>query len=78
MNNDRQNNVCLRYIDVLIIVFVVLKLANVIRWEWIWVLSPLWGEILIVIIYNLVIFIRSVKAINQITKRRKDDPHDNH
>ena len=28
--------------SVLTIVFVVLKLADVIDWSWVWVLSPLW------------------------------------
>lgn len=28
--------------DVLLIVFIVLKLTGVINWSWIWVLSPLW------------------------------------
>lgn len=28
--------------DVLLIVFIVLKLVGVINWSWIWVLSPLW------------------------------------
>ncbi|MDY5954353.1 MAG: hypothetical protein SPK06_02840 [Kiritimatiellia bacterium] len=27
---------------ILLIVFVVLKLAGVISWHWIWVLSPIW------------------------------------
>jgi hypothetical protein len=27
---------------IMILVFIVLKLANVIEWSWIWVLSPIW------------------------------------
>ena len=28
--------------SVLLIIFIVLKLCNVIHWSWLWVLSPLW------------------------------------
>ena len=29
-------------VDVLLVVFIILKLAGVIDWSWWWVLSPLW------------------------------------
>lgn len=32
----------------LTIIFVVLKLTNVISWSWVWVLSPLWISAIIV------------------------------
>ena len=32
----------LGFIGLLTIVFIVLKLVNVIQWSWLWVLSPLW------------------------------------
>ena len=34
----------------LTLIFIVLKLCDVINWGWIWVLSPIWITILIVII----------------------------
>lgn len=34
-------------IDILGIVFIILKLTAVINWSWIWVLSPLWISLLI-------------------------------
>ena len=37
-------------LDVLLIVFIVLKLIGVIDWGWLWVLSPLWISILIVLV----------------------------
>jgi sterol desaturase/sphingolipid hydroxylase (fatty acid hydroxylase superfamily) len=43
---------------VLTIVFVVLKLVGVIKWSWIWVLSPLWIGLafsIVVILIGLVI-----------------------
>ena len=30
----------------LTIVFIVLKLTDVIDWDWIWVLSPFWGDLI--------------------------------
>ena len=36
--------------DVLLIVFIVLKLCGVIDWSWWWVLSPLWISLGIVIL----------------------------
>lgn len=29
-------------VSILTIVFIVLKLSGVIKWQWIWVLSPIW------------------------------------
>ena len=42
---------------VLTIVFIVLKLAGVINWSWLWVLCPLWIDILLTIIVLMVITI---------------------
>ena len=39
----------LGFLDVLTIVFVVLKLTNVITWSWWWVLSPLWIQLIFII-----------------------------
>lgn len=36
--------------DVLLVVFVVLKLIGVINWGWGWVLAPLWTPILIALV----------------------------
>lgn len=35
------------------IAFIVLKLCGVIDWPWVWVLSPIWGSVLLVIILVL-------------------------
>lgn len=37
------------FTGVLTIVFIVLKLCHVIEWSWLWVLSPIWIDILIFI-----------------------------
>lgn len=36
----------MKFLDVLLIVFIVLKLCGVIAWSWWWVLSPIWIGIL--------------------------------
>ena len=37
-------------LDVLLILFIVLKLIGVINWSWVWVLSQLWVSVLFVLI----------------------------
>ena len=37
--------------DLLLVVFIVLKLCGVIDWPWLWVLSPVWVSLLIVILF---------------------------
>jgi hypothetical protein len=39
---------------VLAIVFIVLKLVGVINWSWVWVLSPIWIPMMLVIILILI------------------------
>ena len=41
--------------SVLTIIFVVLKLVGVINWSWIWVLCPIWIDLLLTIVV-LIIF----------------------
>lgn len=44
MNEKRSS---LGLADVLLVVFIVLKLVGVITWSWCWVLSPLWISIIL-------------------------------
>lgn len=46
MDNNSGINLC----ECLLIVFIILKLCNVINWSWLWVLSPIWIPIIIFII----------------------------
>lgn len=51
--SDKTTHYGLGFTDLLLIVFIVLKLTNVINWSWWWVLSPLWislGIVLIILI----------------------------
>lgn len=43
------------FMGLLQIVFIVLKLCGVIHWTWFWVLSPIWLEIIIIVIATIII-----------------------
>ena len=62
------NNSGIGIVGVLTIIFVVLKLTNLIAWSWWWVLSPLWiGAIIavfILFIVGLVVLITQYKIKN--------------
>jgi uncharacterized protein (DUF983 family) len=47
--------------DVVLVVFIILKLVGLIAWSWWWVLSPLWIPIAIWLF--LVLIVASVKAL---------------
>lgn len=47
---------------VLTIVFIVLKLVGVINWSWLWVLCPLWINILLTVIVLVIIAIIDNRA----------------
>lgn len=40
----------MKFCDALAIVFIILKLCNVISWSWWWVLSPIWIPSILMII----------------------------
>jgi hypothetical protein len=43
MNNYRNSsNNGIGFFGLLAIVFIILKLMNIISWSWLWVLAPLW------------------------------------
>lgn len=48
--SDSKKRTGLGVCDVLAIVFIVLKLLGVITWSWVWVLSPIWISIIIVLV----------------------------
>ena len=47
---SNKKSVSLGVCDVLAIIFIVLKLLGVITWSWLWVLSPIWISIIIVLV----------------------------
>lgn len=50
----------MNYWSVLSLIFIVLKLCDVIAWSWIWVLSPIWiGLIIDVLLMGIILKIKS-------------------
>lgn len=43
--------------EVLLVVFIILKLTGVINWSWLWVLSPFWIPLLLVLVILIFIMI---------------------
>lgn len=39
------------------VLFVGLKLANIIDWSWWWVLAPLWGPLLFVLLFFAIVLV---------------------
>jgi len=65
MNNNRVSSSSsssgIGFVGLLTIVFIVLKLVNVIAWSWFWVLSPMWiGFIIFILIIILLVVLYSI------------------
>ena len=45
-------NKSISFCEVLTLIFIVLKLCNIIKWSWLWVLSPFWISL---VLYFLII-----------------------
>ncbi len=63
------------FTSLLAIVFIALKLTNHIAWSWVWVLSPFWISIILVVI--ITIFLKAVekkeslRRVEELKKRLK-------
>lgn len=51
------NSTGVRFVGLLAIVFIVLKLTGYIAWSWVWVLAPLWAPIVFVMLIIAAIMI---------------------
>ena len=56
--NNKTSGGGIGFCGLLTIVFIALKLLGVIQWSWVWVLSPIWIPLIIVIILFIIIFKR--------------------
>lgn len=71
MNNRNQASGGLGIGGVLLIIFVVLKLCGLITWSWLWVLSPLWVSIiLIMVIYAIAILSVIISFVKEECKKK--------
>ena len=57
MSNNNSTNGGMGFASLLTIVFIVLKLCKVIDWSWLWVLSPIWISIGLVIVIAIILMI---------------------
>lgn len=56
-NWDGANYVSLGFLDVLTLIFITLKLTDVINWSWWVVLSPIWIQLVLIIITVIILLI---------------------
>lgn len=68
-DHSSQTSSGIGFFSLLTIVFIVLKLCNVIAWSWIWVLAPIWIPTAIIIIAILIYLI--CVMINTAIKNKK-------
>lgn len=55
MNTNRNASAGIGFLDLLTLVFIVLKLCGVITWSLVWVLSPMWISLVVVAVLALLL-----------------------
>ena len=65
MERKTETRVSFGFAEALAVLFIALKLTGVIDWPWLWVLSPIWISLCIVIVIGIIIFV-----IGEVAKRR--------
>ena len=61
-NNSSSSSSGIGFTGLLTVLFVGLKLTNVITWSWLWVLSPIWISFLIGLALAVIILISAALA----------------
>lgn len=61
-NNNTQSG-GIGFLGLLAIVFITLKLTNVINWSWWWVTAPLWGPFVALLGFGVVVFIVALISV---------------
>lgn len=55
--NQKQSSGGITFMGLLQIAFIVLKLCGIIKWSWLWVLSPMWiGTLVVLLIFLVILF----------------------
>ena len=71
-NTQTKKAYAIGVIDLLVIMFIGLKLANVIDWSWWWVLAGWWVQLVIAGgIYGLVAVAQTLNQISRAKRKRK-------
>ena len=71
MSNNSNNNTGMSASTVLTLIFVTLRLCNVIDWSWWWILSPVWITAGIAILVLIVIAIWELSNSKERARRRE-------
>lgn len=53
-NNENNTRGGIGFCGLLTIAFIILKLCKVITWSWIWILSPLWISLVLIVLFILI------------------------
>lgn len=61
MSESTSSSSGIGFFGLLAIVFITLKLTEVIAWSWWWVLSPLWGGFVLVLLILILAFWATTK-----------------
>ena len=69
MSNKAENG-GITFAGLLQVLFIGLKLAHIIDWPWIWVLSPFWIGIVLLVLIFVVAFVIEIVKYNKRHKRR--------
>lgn len=56
MNSSKATGKGIGFAGVLTVAFIVLKLCGVIKWSWLWVLSPIWISIVIWVLTFVIVY----------------------
>jgi hypothetical protein len=67
---SNSNNGGIGFWGLLTILFIALKLTNVIDWPWIWVLAPVWGGLALIVLILSVAWVVAV-IVMAIKKAKK-------
>lgn len=56
--NNNKSSGGIGFVGLLQLSFIILKLCGVIKWSWLWVLSPMWISAILILLILLIIFLR--------------------
>lgn len=65
--NKNSSGATIGLLDVLAVVFIVLKLCGVINWSWVWVLAPIWIQVLLIVV--VVIIAGAIESHNRLKEQ---------
>ena len=58
---DNKSSGGISFTGALTLIFIVLKLTKIIKWSWLWVLSPIWISIALTVIITIIVVIAKCK-----------------